>query len=197
MSEGKPVRVHSVAEVYLWLMLQRCAACAQGPVMANPALQSSEENHIRMATRCGACGATAEAVFEVLGQVSWPKLHGQVPVDEPGRHRRLDVASGLTATINATDEASETIDVTGWLTLASIIAETARVETNPSSTRVFNFQVSRCLDEALKFYLPGEELPPANAFFDESALRQFRERPELFARSRLIGWKGRLPVSKS
>jgi len=65
-----------------------------------------------------------------------------------------------------------------------------------SARRRLQVQSAACLAEALKFYDPDNDLPPEEAFFTAESRRQFRARPELFARDRIIGLRARLPWSR-
>ncbi len=103
--------------------------------------------------------------------------------------------------INPTEKPSRLIDVAGWLTLDTLLGEKARqaagrAENAASRAPVRQWQLlaRACIEEAMKFYEKGNELPPAKAFFNDASRRQFRERPELFARERLIHLKSRKPM---
>jgi hypothetical protein len=206
MPNTKPLRVHSVVEAYLYLMVQRCAGCGQGPVVNQLRISDCglrNENDLKiemsettpMAVRCKGCGAESVVELDLRDALEErPRLWNEIPIGEAG---------GVAVAINATAEPSAVIDVAQWLTLSSVIADAARVFEAQAETaadrgivRQLNVQAGRCLDEAIKFYLDGEELPPRKAFFEEGSRQQFRERPEFFARTRVVGMRGKFPVVK-
>jgi len=105
------------------------------------------------------------------------------------------------APVNPMEDPSQAIDVAGWLTLEAMLGEKARqirawaTETaDRGAAREWELLAGTCVEEALKFYDQDNELPPEEAFFDEFARRQFRDRPELFTRERLIHLRTQRPI---
>jgi hypothetical protein len=74
-----------------------------------------------------------------------------------------------------------------------MIGEAAGRSDDKLQVRRFGIQAAQCLDEALKFYLPDEELPGPVAFFNAASRERFRQHPEQFARRRLVEMKLKLP----
>ena len=74
---------------------------------------------------------------------------------------------GAVAQINPTDEPSEIIDVAGWVTIFSLIAKSAADESDKIESRKLGYEAAQCLEEAIKFYEEGNDLPPENAFFSK------------------------------
>jgi len=103
--------------------------------------------------------------------------------------------------VNSAEEPSRVIDVAGWLTLYAMAqeairqaADDARSPADRTLLRAMRIEAAQCLDEALKFFEPDNDLPPQDAFFTPDSLGQFRDRPELFTRQRLIDLRRQLPA---
>ena len=77
-----------------------------------------------------------------------------------------------------------------------MITDAARTAEDCTQVRQLQLQAAQCLDEALKFYDPDNDVPPPEAFFSEDSQRHFRERPDLFSRQRLIELRAKLPWQK-
>ena len=97
------------------------------------------------------------------------------------------------AKISAGPEPSGIIDVPGWLTLFSVIAEAAAKTEDKVEARKLGYEAAQCLQEALKFYDEDNDLPPDEAFFSENSRRRYRDHPQRLARSRLINLRAKLP----
>jgi hypothetical protein len=159
--------VHSVAEAYLFIMLAPCAACGRGPfkpagdiVRSGPGAATGDW---RLPARCGACGEARQFAFTI----------DPLPTREQARS---DV-------VNPTAQASRAIDLLGWLTLFQTILSAADRTEDKSTARQLAREAAQCLDEALKFYEGGNELPTDCAFFNEDSRRRFRDHPQRFART--------------
>jgi len=180
MSPSSPILpVHSLLEARLYLMVTGCDAC-DGPVLIGAA--TCQAGVLTVPTTCRKCGASRDVQFDVAG-LSLDR-EGATPLPEPDGD----------AAINPTDQPSGAIDVGGWLTLYGILLEQARSMADRVTARRRRIVAGRCLEEALKFYEEGNELPPVGAFRRDTSRRQFRDRPELFARQRLIEQRAALPM---
>jgi hypothetical protein len=176
MTMAAPVTtVHSVAEAYLFVMVRRCAACGEGPVQTQDNLTraTSARDGWTLSTVCAKCKNSESLQFII----------------EP-EPTRTEAASNR---INPTSKRSEAIDLLGWLTLYRTIIESAKKQEQPAEMRRLAGEAAQCLDEALKFYEPGDELPPAGAFFSQDSAQRFRDHPQQFARSRWMHERSRLP----
>lgn len=174
------LRIHSVGEAYLLVMVTPCEACGKGPLEAkrNEALGLDGTAGRKLITRCGNCGHEQEFIFSLEGVPEGAGL----------------TASGLPV-INPTDEPSRVIDLAQWLVLFEGIIRTAHRQTDPGESRRLGYEAAQCLDEALKFYAPGPaEWPDESAFYHDWTLRRYREHRHLFARTRLIDLRRRLPT---
>lgn len=169
------LRAHSVAEAFLYVSLAYCPACKRRPIAARSDLRraASPETGWRLKVTCAGCGEPSDLVFHI---------------DPPPTSTEI-------ACINPTDEPSHIIDMAGWLSLFRVIVEGAAGMTKKSDARLVTMEAVQCLSEALRFIPVGEELPSIQAFFTQASAERFREHPELFSRSRLIGLKGKLPVA--
>ncbi len=169
-SDSCPIPVHSVAEAYLYLMAEPCPACHRGALAQTRDLTKAggAASSWTLATRCGSCNAAETLQFDI----------------EPAPSRDQAQSSR----INPTSEPSKAIDLLGWLSLFQSILGAAGKATDKAEGRQLAIEAAQCLDEAFKFYSPGEELPPPEAFFTEASRQRFASHPQQFARSR---WRER------
>ncbi len=176
-----PVKIHSVAEAYLLLMVTPCGACGKGPLEAAGheavPLDGGSVPGRRLSARCKACGHERLFLFD-LSRVD--------PADlaRPGDLPR----------INPSGEPSLAIDLAQWLMLFETIVRAADRQDDPAESRRLGFEAAQCLEEALKFYpADGGEWPAESSFFHEQTLDRFRQHKHLFARTRLLDLRRRLP----
>ncbi len=194
------LRVHSLLEAAYYIVVTPCAECGSGPLEAH-AGQLDRTTHpglLIMPTTCRACGVWCAFRFNadhVCSDEGWPTDPLGTACEPAG-----DAPSGP---INTSEAPSEVIDVAGWLLLytllqerVSSLGEGALRVAERSVRRRLQVQAAACLAEALKFYDPDNDLPPEEAFFTAESRRQFRARPELFARDRIIGLRAKLPWSR-
>src|SRR5262249_22050944 len=90
--------------------------------------------------------------------------------------------------INQTSRPSEAIDLLGWLSLFQSILTASEQQLDRQVARQLAWEAAQCLDEAMKFYEPEEELPSATAFFNDESRQRFRDHPQQFAKSK---WRQR------
>lgn len=173
---GSPIRIHSVAEAYLLLMVTPCALCGKGPLQASghESVTLPGGSGRRLTARCQSCGHEQVFIFDLA-----------------------DVRdSNAEATrINPTQEPSRAVDLAQWLTLFEAIVRAADQQTEPSESRRLGYEAAQCLEEALKFYPEGDgEWPEESAFFYDWTLDRFRQHKHLFARTRLVDLRRKLPT---
>ena len=170
----KPRSAHSILEAHLHVMLQVCPKCAAGPLAVSD--DETEEEHIdsiiRLDCACPACGEKAAYRFRIDSR--W------AAASEPPR-------------INPTDQPSKLIDVAQWLTLYHILIARSKEASDRTASRGEAYQAALCIVEALKFYEPDNDLPPAAAFFSDQARAQARAHPAFFARDKLLSMQTGLP----
>lgn len=173
--------IHSLAEAYLYLMITPCAACGQGQLVGDDARAHHDEERriLTIPARCKKCDARRDIWFDTRSI-------------EAGGFQA--VSAHTVATINPTQEPSRIIDVGGWITLATVIAESAQKAGSAAEARHLKLEAAQCLDEALLFYDDDNDLPPAEAFFHERTRKQFQRTPEFFSRQRLVSLRARLPI---
>ena len=177
----RPLIAHSLAEVYLYLMLTPCGRCGRGPLRGGDArpFEKDAATGVVVAVTCGSCGLEQELRFEL-------------PAEELAAAKAPPPDSA--ARINTGQEPSRVIDVAGWVTLFRIIADAAAQEKDKIEARKMGYEAAQCLEEALKFYEEDNELPPASALFSEASTRLHRDHPQRLARSRLINLRAKLPA---
>lgn len=174
--ESETIQAHSVAEAYLYLMIRRCEACDRGPPDARTDLTKTDSGKglWELPTHCSTCGHDEVLVFRIIPEPSPEQATANW--------------------VNPTNERSRAIDLLGWLTLYRSILEASKKETDKSEIRKLAIECAQCLDEALKFYEPDNELPNQDAFFFEESLARFQDRPQQFTRSRWLHERSKLPV---
>jgi hypothetical protein len=197
-SAGK-VAIHSLTEGQLYLWVTPCPRCGQGSLVPGPGVDErrTDGDVLAVPVTCRPCQERVRIDF-ALGPGAGVQ---QASAD----FMTLDQAiAPPPLPINPTDEASRAIDVAGWLTLEAMLLERARAVAaraeglaDRATVRLWQVLAGECIAEALKFYDEDNDLPPEDAFFSESSRRQFRERPALFARDRLIDLRARKPMAHS
>lgn len=167
----QPLRAHSPAEATLYLKVTACPHCSRGPweVIEAPAVSAGGDQQLN--ARCQACG------YEQPFQFQCP----------PGQNQSDPEI------INPSARPSQIIDVGQWISLFHFLVGSAAQAASPAQTRQVAFQAAQCLDEALKFYVEDNDLPPASGFFTPASQKAFHEHPENFARQKLRDLRGRLP----
>lgn len=177
---NEPLKAHSLAEAYLYMIATRCESCAAGPLQggdAKPISSSGDQTIVDVNVACGSCGAASVLRFDV-----------------PTGH--LQASPGTPVTVNPTSQPSKILDVGQWIVLFRVITEAAAKESDQGQARHLGLEAAQCLEEALKFYDdPSNDLPPPEAVFSEPTERRLREAPEQFSRRRLIELRAKLPTS--
>ncbi|MCP4250785.1 MAG: hypothetical protein GY778_27420 [bacterium] len=177
----RPPTAHSLAEVYLYLMITSCEDCGKGPLHGRAAEPFDDDGltGVEVRTICQTCQHRLTLRFELT----------------PERIAASKAAPPDTVVVvNDDSDPSLIIDVSGWVTLFRIIADAAAKHDDKIEARRLGCEAAQCLDEALKFYEPDNDLPPETAFFDEASRRRHREHPQQLARSRLINLRAKLPT---
>ena len=170
----KPLSAHSILEAHLYVMLQVCPECDAGPLEV--ADNNTEEHHIddiiRLDCACPEC--SEKTVYRFRIDSRW-------------------AAASEPPLINPTDEPSKLIDIAQWLTLYHILIARSKEASDRTASRGEAYQAALCIAEALKFYEPDNDLPPASAFFSDLAREQARSHPAFFARDKLLSMQTGLP----
>lgn len=185
MNGSKPadrsLRAHSLAELYLYLMVTPCPNCGRGPLAGDPAQSPAggPTGRLAVASTCKSCKHTFDLEFDLPAD--------SVPNPDASLH-------SANAVINPTDEPSAMIDVAGWMTLFRTITQAATDTADKAQARHLGLEAAQCLEEALKFYAYDNDLPPVEAFFSEASRQLLRDHPHRFARSRLVDLRSKLPT---
>ena len=180
MSEAA-LPANTLAEAYLYLMALPCSQCGRGPLHAQPPHQFDRSRlpkiiRVDMRATCQSCDHEVNLSFE------YP----------PPRETAADRLRGITR-LNPDRQPSKILDVGQWLTLFRVILEKASTTSDRAEGRRLGYEAAQCLEEALKFYEPDNDLPPPSAFRHETSKRRLRDHPSLFARPRLLEMRTKLP----
>jgi len=194
-SSRRPAPLNSLLEAELYFMVAACPACGGGlAVAAEHVHWDAPGGVLTVPAHCTGCGGEVTRRFATRrvpagelqrGCVVWPPS-GERSAEQP---------------INPGGRRSAVIDVAGWLSLHDRFVEAARLAGQESDAagrgevRRLLLLAGACLEEALRFYEPENDLPPARGLFTAASRRQLREHPERFARPRLIGLRARLPFA--
>lgn len=167
---------HSLAEIRLFFLVTPCPACGKAGLRLQGDLHAPDENspEYHVFAACSACFRPYPQVFVLPPPVAPhapPEGHGLNP-------------SGLP---------SELIDLPGWITLHRLLMESAWNEPDKREARRLSIEAGQCLDEALRFYPPNENMPLRTAFFTEAAAERFRRDKEQFDRRLVLHHRSKLP----
>lgn len=176
-----PLEAHSVAEAHLYLMVTPCKLCGTGRTRctgSHAGDPAGDRPTMVLSTQCEGCGFESDFSFVL-------------PAGVAEAAREDDISA---ARISEDEAPSRIIDVAQWLTLFRVVTQAAAGQADKAESRRLGYEAAQCLDEALKFYQEDNDLPPESAFLHERSREQAREHPELFARSRLIGLRAKLPT---
>ena len=154
-------------------MVTPCPACGQGHWEAGAVNRRDDGKRIEIECQCSRCGQDKRFTFDCR-------------CETPAEGQEVEC-------ISLTDEPSRIVDLGQWVSLFSLLVESAATSDAKARTRRQGYQAALCLAEALKFY-GDDELPPAGAFFSEATRSMFREHPERFARQKLRDMQARLPA---
>ncbi len=166
------LHAHSPAEAEYYLKVTPCPGCAKGPWEIQ--VRRPEQDARSMSARCQNCHI--ERRFEFF-----------CPEQDPAE------ANPEGDVINASDEPSRIIDVGQWLSLFFFLIDSAAKSPEKAETRKISFQAAQCLDEALKFYTPNDDLPLPSAFFVDTSREAMSRFPERFKLARLRELRSKLP----
>ena len=183
-----PLIAHSLAEAYLYLMANPCPSCGKGPLRGRePSASGSSEPRaqasgalaspppVTLSAECTSCHSASPWTFQL------PKPLDAKEANPP-------------PLLNPTDEPSRILDVAQWITLFRMISTTADNQSDKQASRRLRIEAGQCLEEALKFYEPDNDLPPTGAFFHQGSRDRLRANPEQFSCQRLLGLRNKLPT---
>ena len=172
----EPLRANSWSEAYLYLKVTPCTDCASGPWELDTPDDATGDGPRRLRAHCAHCGAAREFTFECD------------PTDADAAIEGLSLEP-----VNPSDEPSRIIDLGQWLSLFYTFVDSATKTADKGEARRLTFQAAQCLDEALKFYAPDDDLPPESAFFTDRSRQAFADHTGKFAREKLRLMRRKLP----
>jgi len=172
MPSDEPIRVHSVQEEYFYLMVHPCP-CGGAWQSESQAVEERQARVLHeVAATCSACGGGRTFRFRL-------DAHGG--------------PKGPIRQVNPTPEPSRALDVVEWMDLAKFYLGRTERLTEPVRKAQSLLDARQCLEEALKFYGPQDDGPPATALWSEASRRSAAERAEAFRRSTIEAMLDRLP----
>jgi len=174
---GGLVRVHSVQEEYFHLMVRACT-CG-GPWFSHEqAVERPGERLVHHVTaRCAKCGKEQTFHFTLPGET---KLDHPAPIRE----------------INPTNNSSEAVDAAEWMDLARFYLERIERLKSPTERAQSLLDARGCLEEALKFYGPGDDGPPPGALWSDASRRKVAEHPDAYRREALETMLAKMPTTE-
>lgn len=198
----QPLYAHSWAEAYLYLKVNFCPSCSQGPWEVAPE-PPAQVGHSLLA-RCTRCGRKVEFAFcdeQVASEGAADSEGSPQPAATPAGveaatwEASADQAQRAEEVINPTERPSRILDVGQWISLFHHLLENATqaIASDKKETRRQAYQAAMCLEEALKFYTDQSDLPPPSAFFVAPSREAFERFPERFTRQRLLDMRSKLP----
>ncbi len=167
-----PVHVHGVQEEYFYLMVHPCACGGVWQSDSQEVAEDAARVLHRVAATCFTCGARRTFPFQL-------DTHGG--------------PKGPIRQVNPTAEPSRALDVAEWMGLAKFYL--GRIEQLTESVRRAQslLDARQCLEEALKFYGPHDDAPPASALWSDESRRTAADQADTFRRSTIETMLDRLP----
>ncbi len=161
-----------------------------------PADSLEEQNLYLLVTPCEDCGS---GPLEEVSRAQADSPSGTIDILEvrcTACHHQMSLRFGKPA---AADPAapSDLIDVGQWLGLCHHFLDLAQTNTNKDEAKHQVISARQYLNEALKFYLKGSDLPDESAFFGPLGDRRLKEHPVSFDKSKLLDLRRRLPAITS
>jgi len=167
-----PVHVHGIQEEYFYLMVHRCVC---GGAWQTDAQEVEEDESCvlhEMAATCFTCGARRTFRFRL------------------DAHRG---SGGPIRQVNPTADPSRALDVAEWMDLAKFYLGRIERLTEPVQKAQSLLDARQCLEEALKFYGPRDDAPPASALWSDGSRRKAAGQAETFRRATIEAMLDRLP----
>jgi hypothetical protein len=171
-SPEDPVCVHGVQEEYFYMMVHPCACGGAWRGDSQEVEERGGRVRHRVAARCPACKAAREFHFEM-----------------DARYAR----GGPIRQVNPTGDPSAAIDLAEWMDLARFYLGRIEHLTRPVEKAQSLLDARHCLEEALKFYAPGDEGPPPSALWSDASRAKAARQAEVFRRSTLRKMLDRIP----
>ena len=166
------VHVHSVQEEYFYLMVHHCACGGPWMTESQHVEDKSAHPHHRVEAHCFKCQTRRTFLFAIDSQA-----------DSKGPVRQ----------VNPTAEPSRALDAVQWMDLAQFYL--GRIERLKEAVEKAQslLDARQCIEEALKFYGPGDDAPPATALWSDASRKKARAQPETFRRAALAAMLEKIP----
>jgi len=171
------VSVHSAQEEYFYLMVHPCPCGGPWIGQSQHVEKTTPGLRHHVTARCARCSTERTFPFDLVS------------------------AAGATAPtavreINPTDEPSRALDVAEWMHLARFYLERIERLQDAVSRAQSLLDARQCLEEAMKFYGPGDDAPPAGALWSDASRKRVAEHPDAYRRSSLVAMLDRMPPMK-
>jgi hypothetical protein len=166
------VHVRSVQEEYFYLMVHHCACGGPWLTESQQLEETGPRLHHRVATQCFKCKAQRVFLFTLDSQAG---------------------PNGPVRQVNPTAEPSHALDVAEWMDLAQFYLGRIERLKAPVEKAQSLLDARQCIEEALKFYGPGDDAPPPTALWSDAGRKKARAQPATFRRETLAAMLERIP----
>ena len=169
------VRVHGVQEEYFYMMVHPCLCGGAWASHSQTAEETSGQVVHRVAAKCFRCGK--EQAFRF----------------------RLDAPGGSKVAIrevNPTTEPSCALDAAEWMQLARFYLGRIERLKKPAERAQSLLDARQCLEEALKFYGPGDDDPPPEALWSEKSRKALAHDRAAFRRAAIEAMLEKIPPAQ-
>ena len=166
------VHVHSVQEEYFYLMVHPCACGGAWLGDDQPMEETPARVTHHVAARCSRCKAqqTFHFQYETPGNLK-----------EPIRQ------------VNPTADPSRALDAAEWMGLAQFYLGRIDRLTRDVEKAQSLLDARQCLEEALKFYGPDDDGPPAAALWSDASRQKAHRQAKAFRRETIGAMLARIP----
>ena len=166
------VHVHSVQEEYFYLMVHHCACGGPWHTESQQVDETGAHLRHRVEGQCFKCKARRTFLFSIDSQAN---------------------SKGPVRQVNPTAEPSRALDVAQWMDLAQFyLGRIDRLKT-PVEKAQSLLDARQCIEEALKFYGPGDDAPPPTALWSDAWRKKAAAQSENFRRAALAAMLEKIP----
>ena len=175
---GDAIPVHSVQEEYFYMMVHACPCGGAWAGRSQQVENAGASLRHEVTARCARCGAEQTLRFELAAP-------------GPGAAPPTAIRE-----INPTDEPSRALDLVEWMQLGRFYLERIGRLRDLLERAQSLLDARQCLEEALKFYGPGDDGPPPRALWSDASRAKAAEQPALYSRAGLAAMLDRMPPMK-
>jgi len=166
------VHAHSIQEEYFYLMVHPCGCGGAWQSETQDTAPHPEGLRHSILARCARCGQPQTFHF-LLDSSAGPKQ----PI-------RL---------VNPTPEPSRAIDAAEWMDLARFYLGRIPRLTKPMERAQSLLDARQCLEEALKFYGPGDDDPLPSALWSKKSRKKVGQQRDAFRRTSIAAMLEKIP----